>query len=224
MSRGPLGARLGCGLIAALSAWIARGSEVEPGQELGRAEVNYALNEDGEPLEGKLSLRVDDAETVALNGEMQLQGSFFLQLETESDQVETTPLNPLLEPAFGEGDLVFPQGPWEIVVTDFNRDGISEFNLGQPGNSMGDHYVFLTFSPESTGRVERVELGPEPAFRYLHPEAGAPSTPVFEATGNGFSFTTTDRGDPRYPQIRNHYEWDPEKRAFVGREEVLGER
>ena len=82
------------------------------------------------------------------------KGSFSLFLEMKDGKELAMPLSPLCASLVGSDPLVFRRGVFPLVMSDFNRDGISEFNIGQPGNSWGGHYLLFTFAG-GTNEIQR---------------------------------------------------------------------
>lgn len=48
-------------------------------------------------------------------------------------------------------------------MSGFNRDGIGEFNIGQPGNSWGGHYLLITFAADGSGEIEAMTVSKKKA-------------------------------------------------------------
>ncbi|NWK55905.1 hypothetical protein HW115_09800 [Verrucomicrobiaceae bacterium N1E253] len=207
-----------CSFLGALTALVSvtcvDAKEPAELETIAEVKVVYALDKKGKKQSGKLRLQMNKGEQVMFLGDPHKKGTFTLTLTKQDGRLQITSLNPLCLPLTFGDPLMFPVGPWKIVTSDFNRDGISEFNLSQPGNSWGSHYMLFTFSDDGKGKVQAVRLDDEPDENYLHPQCSLPSTDVIRATKEGFCFMFTERGNIEDVDVDIHYRWNKKKKCF----------
>ncbi len=145
---------------------------------------------------------------------MVAKGEFSLCLERQDGKELVMPLNPFCHPLTASDPLEFKTGIFPLVISDFNRDGISEFNLGQPGNSWGGHYMLFTFAADGSGKIEAMTVSKEKEENYLHPQSGAPSTTELRQTKEGFCYLYTQRGGVEAREVDLHYRWNAKSKSF----------
>ena len=189
-------------------------AEKPKGTTLSMASVTYALDKDGNKQTGILSLIMTGGAEVEFGLTRVNKGSFSLFLEMQDGKGLTMSLDALFAPLTGSDTLVFRKGMFPLVTSDFNRDGISEFNLGQPGNSWGHHYVLYTFASDGSGKVEAMTVSKEKDSNYLHPQSDAPSTVELRETKEGFCHLYTQRGGVETQEVDLHYRWNAKTKAF----------
>ncbi|MCP5536862.1 MAG: hypothetical protein H7A51_11610 [Akkermansiaceae bacterium] len=194
--------------------FVKAAAEIAGGQVIAATSVVYSKDKEGNKLTGLLYLVMTEGKSVQILGKPYHQGKFSLHLEKSGAEEITTALDPLCIPLTAGGDLIFRQGTWPVVTHDFNKDGISEFNLGQRGNSWGDHFMLFTFAQDGSGKVEAMTVSEEMEDNYLHPEDGGPSTHYLLETKEGFKHTFTERGDPVSREVYIHYRWNAKANKF----------
>lgn len=205
-----------CGAIALamMTASICVAAEKPKGKTVAIASVIYSVDPGGNGKIGILSLIMTKGAKVNNGLEMVNKGDFTLHLEMQDGQELATPLNPLCEPITASDPLEFATGVFPLVITDFNRDGISEFNLGQPGNSWGGHYMLFTFADDGSGQIEAMTVSKDKEFNYLHPQSGAPSTTQLRQTREGFCHLFTRRDGVEDREFDLHFRWNAKNKSF----------
>ena len=194
--------------------------EKPEGKTVAVASVTYALDKEGNGKTGILSLIMTKGGEVSNGLRMVNKGEFFLYLEMRDGKELAMPLNPLCEALTGSDPLEFDVGVFPLVITDFNRDGLSEFNIGQPGNSWGGHYMLFTFVANGSGKVEAMTVSEEKKDNYLHPQSGDPSTTELRQTKEGFCHLYTQRGGVEAKEVDLHYRWNPKTKSFENSKSV----
>ena len=189
-------------------------AEKPKGKMVAVASVTYALDQEGNGQVGILSLIMTKGAEVDNGLRMVNKGEFSLHLEMQEGKELVTSLNPLCLPLTASDPLEFDAGIFPVVISDFNRDGISEFNFGQPGNSWGGHYMLFTFAADGSGKVEAMTVSKEKEDNYLHPQSGAPSTIELRQTKEGFCYLYTQRGGAETKEVDLHYRWNSKTKAF----------
>jgi len=195
-------------VASARAQWIER----PEGKLVAVASVTYAVDDEGNGHTGILSLIMTKGEEANDGSRVVNRGEFTLHMEAQEGYSLVTPMNPLCLPLTESAPLEFEAGVFPLVITDFNRDGISEFNIGQPGNSWGGHYMLFTFTAD--GEVEAMRVSKDKESNYLHPQSDRPSTTELRQTKEGFYHLYTQRGDIEDQEVELHFRWDPKTKSF----------
>ena len=191
-------------LLALLSVGYARAEEPLP---VTLTEVRVDVNGDGLPdivsIRMTAGRRTNDAEPWCGMGD-KYEGTFVVSVNILG--VETvTELNSLYPP---RTTLWFWAAPWSLAVSDYNHDGLIDFNLGQYGACQG--WIYSLFTIERSGKV------------HLLPTTGAFGGVFNGDRGNSSFFPLTRRGfrNLRFDQTKQVYveeqwEWKQQQNRFI---------
>ena len=138
----------------------------------------------------------DDKDSMGCGSGLKHQGRFVVIVTFPEGQAVTTSLWP------DDKSIFFYANPWEIAFTDYNHDGITDFNLGQYDSCNGSYYTLFSFKPD--GKV--FEIGHASLTGYDN------STRNFTVTDEGYSSIIHNSTNGGPTEI--FYRWDAASQFF----------